>query len=184
MAEYRRNYIPGGTYFFTVVTYQRKKIFASEFARKILWNAWQKVQEKYPFDMVAVCLLPDHLHCIWTLPEDDYAYSIRWAAIKGLFSRQYAAAGGSQDVRNQSRLKRGESAIWQRRFWEHTIRNQEDFNHHVDYIHYNPVKHNLAYSPIKWHWSSFQRYVKEGLYEPGWGSIEPDSVKSMQTGLE
>jgi putative transposase len=91
-----------------------------------------------------VCLLPDHIHCIWTLPDRDINYSVRWKEIKRLFTKSYLEQIGPGDIRSESRVRRGEAAIWQRRFWEHTIRDQTDLNHHLDYIHYNPVKHGLV----------------------------------------
>ncbi len=175
MAKYRRLYIPGGTYFFTVVTFDRRPFLTSDLARKCLRAAWIEVRRKYPFELDALCLLPDHLHCLWTLP-DDVDYSIRWSAIKGGFTRRYLAAGGTQGVRSPSRWKKGEAAVWQRRFWEHTIRNDKDLRRHYDYIHYNPVKHGLVQRPYDWPWSTFRRYVRMGWYDREWGREEPATV--------
>jgi putative transposase len=117
-------------------------------------------------------LLPDHLHCIWRLPENDTDYSMRCGLIKREFTKR------ARDVvekmvgkahRTPSRIKHGEGTMWQRRFWEHQIRDQEDFNAHVEYIHYNPVKHGLVKAPKDWEYSSFSRYVKEGIYDREWG---------------
>lgn len=113
-------------------------------------------------------MLPDHLHCLWKLPEGDANYSIRWRVLKNLFTVHYMKEVGFEDVRNESRQKRHEAAIWQRRFWEHTILDEEDFEAHLDYIHFNPVKHGLVQHVVDWKWSSFRRYVKEGLYESDW----------------
>jgi putative transposase len=133
------------------------------------------VQWRYPFRTDAVCLLPNHLHCIWTLPESDSNYSVRWKEIKRLFAKQYLELIGPGGVRNASHLKQGEAAIWQRRFWEHTIKDEEDLRRHIDYIHYNPVKHGLVQNVCDWPWSSFHRYVRKGSYGLDWGAgIEKD----------
>jgi putative transposase len=169
MPEYRRSILPGGTFFFTVVTYHRQSILTSEISRGILHSAWIDVNERLPFTTDAVCLLPDHLHCIWTLPEGDSNYSLRWGEIKKLFTKAYARQMGPGKAPNESRQKRGEGTIWQRRFWEHTIRDLDDYHRHNDYLHFNPVKHGLAENVADWGWSSFHRFVKMGYYEPDWG---------------
>jgi putative transposase len=169
MPEYRRAAIEGGTYFFTLTTYQRMPILTLENERIILHDAWLDVRKRFLFQTVAVCLLPDHLHCIWTLPDGDANYSLRWKEIKRLFTKGYLGRYGVGGVRNASRVKQGEAAIWQRRFWEHVIRDEEDFNRHLDYIHYNPVKYQLVERVSDWPWSSFHGYVKRGWYEPNWG---------------
>jgi putative transposase len=170
MPDYRRWLFPGGTFFFTVVSFNRLPIFTTEPARHVLHDAWKDVEKRFPFTTVAICLLPDHLHCIWTLPDGDGRTSIRWKEIKRLFTKSYLEVVGPGSDRNTSRLKRGEAAIWQRRFWEHVIINEVDLNHHLDYIHYNPVKHGLVEKPVDWPWSSFHRYVQEGYYPPDWGT--------------
>ena len=167
MPEYRRFKIEGGTFFFTVVTFHRLPILTSAGSRALLRSAWIKIAERMPFVTDAVCLLPDHIHCIWTLPEGEVNYSVRWGEIKKLFTKGYLYQVGPQEERNGSRMKRGEAAVWQRRFWEHTIRDQGDFNRHLDYIHYNPVKHGLVDRVSDWSWSSFHRYTRLGLYDPG-----------------
>ena len=144
MSNYRRPFAPGGTVFFTVVTFDRKPILTTELSRDILRRVWKRVQNQHPFVVDAICLLPDHLHCMWTLPENDGDYGRRWSAIKGLFTKEYLKSGGQEGIRNDSRKKRGEAAVWQRRFWEHTIRDEMDYSNHFDYIHYNPVKHGLV----------------------------------------
>ena len=155
MPDYRRVIVPGGTFFFTVVTYARQPILTSDLSRQTLRRAWKKVQEKHLFRCDAICLLPEHLHCLWTLPENDANYSVRWAAIKALFSKYYLQAGGREGNRSTSRQRKGEAAIWQRRYWEHCIRDEQDYIRHVDYIHYNPVKHHLVKNVSEWKWSSF-----------------------------
>lgn len=169
MPEYRRFSIPGGTYFFTVVAFSRLPIFASAEARNLLHSAWITERKKHPFQVDAVCLLPEHIHCIWALPEGDSDYSMRWKEIKRNFTREYLNQIRSGGIRNSSREKRGEAAIWQRRFWEHALRDKQDFNRHLDFIHYNPVKHGLVKRVQDWPWSSFHRYIRLGYYDRDWG---------------
>lgn len=166
MTNYRRLREPGGTYFFTVVTFNRQSILTLPHSRNVLREAWKKVQVKHPFETLAVCLLPNHLHTIWSLPEGDTDYSMRWNEIKRCFSREYIKLGREGGIRNDSRIKRREQAIWQRRFWEHTFYNQNDLNTHIDYIHYNPTKHGLVKRLSDWPWSSFHRFVRQGIYPP------------------
>ena len=184
MSTDRRAFLPGGTYFFTVVTFDRRPILTSELSRSTLREAWQYVQERRPLTVDAICLLPDHLHCIWALPDGDTDYSTRWSAIKALFAKKYLTAGGREVERSASRSRKGEAAIWQRRFWEHCVRDQADFNRHVDYIHFNPVKHGLVESPRDWVWSSFHRYAAAGQYGPDWGAAEPESIKGVDWSCE
>ncbi|MEI8572813.1 transposase [Methylomonas sp. LW13] len=159
MSDYRRLYVPGGLYFFTVVAYRRQPIFADIQRVALLRQAFQEVKCKRPFDITAAVILPDHLHCLWLLPEGDFDYSTRWQMIKTAFSRRVSA----------SVKKDGAKTIWQPRFFEHCIRDESDFNKHLDYIHYNPVKHGLALSPGEWPHSSFQRFVDAGFYPASWG---------------
>jgi putative transposase len=168
MPNYLRLKIPGATYFFTVNTYQRQLILTSEIARKTLRVVWNDVSQRYPFKTEAICLLPDHIHCIWRLPEGDADFSIRWSEIKRLFSAALRTPI-SQTNKSASRINRGESHIWQRRFWEHVIRDDTDYYHHLDYIHFNPVKHGYVRSVADWRWSSFHKYVSMGYYEKNWG---------------
>lgn len=184
MSDYRRIYIPGGTYFFTVITYHRHPFLTTSHARKTFKKAWRIIQSRHPFRLIALSLLPDHLHCMWQLPEEDADYSLRWQRIKELFSKNIDTRLIHEQMRDASREWKQERCIWQRRFWEHTIRNQEDYNHHFDYIHFNPVKHGLVRKPLDWPWSTFHRYVTKGFYEPDWGSIEPDNIKDSKTARE
>jgi putative transposase len=163
MPNYIRAKFEGGYYFFTVVTYCRKQLFTEETARNILRQAITVTQSRHPFEMIAICLLPEHLHCVWKLPEGDANFSIRWSSIKGIFSREYLRTNGQKHI-PLSRADKGEVCLWQQRFWEHQIRDEKDLQRHIDYIHYNPVKHNLAESAENWPWSTYHQFLKEGLY--------------------
>ncbi len=164
MPNYIRAKFEGGYYFFTVVTYNRKRIFNTEFTRSCLRQAIRRTQIKHPFETIAICLLPDHLHCLWKLPENDADFSIRWSSIKGRFSREYLRCSDRQGPVPFSRKRKEEVCIWQRRFWEHQIRDEKDLQGHVDYIHYNPVKHGLVRQIEDWPWSTYHRYVQDGFY--------------------
>lgn len=168
MPDYRRFRVEGGIYFFTLVTYKRRPVFKTKIARNLFLTVWHDVKSRFPFETVAFCLLPDHLHCIWKLPEGDDNYSVRWKEIKRLFSREYMNTFSPSKELNVSRLKRGEAPIWQRRFWEHTILDEYDLEEHLDYIHYNPIKHGYVTRAADWKWSTFQRYVNEGIYDNDW----------------
>jgi len=180
MPYYQRSWVEGGTFFFTVVTCNRAPILTADNARPLLHSAWMEVCGRHPFTTVAVCLLPDHLHCIWSLPEGDADYARRWSEIKRIFTKGYLIQVGPGGERNESRLQRREAAIWQRRFWEHTIRDEQDLNRHLDYIHYNPLKHGLVKRVSEWPWSSFHRYVKMGFYTEGWGDVFEKTIEEMQ----
>lgn len=168
MPNYRRLFQPGGTFFFTVVTDDRRPFLAQEPARRCLHQMIETVQARRPLDLTAIVLLPEHLHCIWRLPQDDTDYSTRWACIKKGFSRSWLACGGRETPVSRSRRDHRERGIWQRRFWEHAIRDEEDFIDHVNYIHYNPIKHGVARCPHAWPWSSFHRWVEQGYYARTW----------------
>ncbi len=172
MTQYRRLYVPGGTYFFTLVTHDRRPILTSESSRSFLRRAWCEEKQRRPFDTVAICLLPDHLHCLIALPEHDANFSVRLQKIKSKFTRLYLKHGGEEAPVTLSKIKKKERGVWQRRFWEHCIRDDEDFGHHVDYIHYNPVKHGLVTKPALWPHSSFFRYVRMGWYDADWGETD------------
>jgi REP element-mobilizing transposase RayT len=267
MPNYRRAAIPGGTYFFTLVTYRRQKILCHENIRAALRDAINTTRTKLPFTIDAMVLLPDHLHAIWTLPENDHAYSARWSMIKRLVTQRVGGVvgahgapyvmpsagvagahgapygnrgdgvvgcavrtditagrddgavgcavrtdintgrgddfvgcaartdinyenGGGDDfvgcaVRtdnshaapvSQSRKKRREGTIWQRRFWEHRVRDQADLNRCLDYLHWNPVKHEIVSRVADWPYSTFHRYVREGVYAQDWGGQGIDDL--------
>ena len=174
--QYRRAKTPGATYFFTVVTYNRHKILCAPENVNLLRNSFQQVMQEYPFKIDAFVLLPEHLHCIWTLPQEDADFSNRWRLVKNYFSRQ--CRDQYQGRVSVSRQQKGEKAIWQRRFWEHQIRDELDFAQHVDYIHYNPVHHGLVNAPKDWQYSSFHRYVRDGIYPIDWGESESINFSS------
>ena len=169
MSNYRRAHVPCGVYFFTVVTLDRAPIFVNEARVGALREAFRKVKAARPFRVDALVVLPDHLHCIWRMPEGDADYSSRWREIKKATSRQIDT--GAND--------RNERPVWQRRFWEHALRDEEDWRNHMDYIHYNPVKHGLATRPGDWPWSSFGSAVAKGWYEASWGAEEPVTIAGM-----
>lgn len=167
--DYRRLYIPGGTYFFTVVTYRRRPIFSESRAVDLLRSAFTYTMTRYPFSIVANVIMPDHLHFMWTLPESDSNFSTRWRLIKSYFTRNWKGNPSGEPV-------------WQNRFWEHNIHDDDDFACHIEYIHYNPVKHGLATAPHAWPYSSFRKFVDEGIYGENWGSNEEiwSGEKSME----
>ena len=161
MSEYKRSYQAGGHYFFTLVTHKRRPIFESSSNLNKFKYAMNKVKDKHPFALNAIVILPDHLHCLWRLPSNDADYSTRWRLIKRCFSIEMKAQSNHRNEKN----------IWQRRFWEHAIRDEHDWQKHMDYIHYNPVKHGLVPAPKDWQHSSFHYWVKRGFYEESWGSV-------------
>ncbi|SHF09829.1 putative transposase [Microbulbifer donghaiensis] len=171
--EYRRAYLPGACYFFTVVTDRRQPLLVDYIDR--LRHAFRQVRNKHPFEIQAIVVLPDHLHTLWKLPRGDHDYSSRWMKIKRSFSAGLPATG----LRESQRAKR-EKGIWQRRFWEHLIRDEEDWQRHLDYIHYNPVRHGYVRRAREWPYSSFHRLVAQGWYTEDWGSEVSDTVLDMQ----
>jgi putative transposase len=169
MPRYLRAHNPGGTFFFTVVTLGRRRIFREIKYVRSLMAAMLQVQREHPFTMDAVVVLPVHLHALWTLPEGDGNYGKRWGLVKALFSKAVKEdVPGTAEI-NLSRMQRRESHVWQRRFWEHAIRDEPDFQKHLDYIHYNPLKLGLVRRVRDWPYSSFHRFVKEGIYPEDWG---------------
>ena len=168
MSRYRRAITAGGTFFFTVVAYRRQPILCDEAIRTALREAVLSVRRSKPFAIDAWVLLPDHLHCVWTLPADDDDFSGRWSLIKSAVSRVVGAQYRRAEWRNASKLKHREATIWQRRFWEHCIRDENDLQRHVDYLHFNPVKHGLVSRVSDWPHSTFHRFVAEGKYPIDW----------------
>ncbi len=170
MPRFRRNYVPGGTYFFTLVMHRRRPILTTPLARRCLRGALTAERERAPFELVAIALLPDHLHAVWTLPDGDANFTLRWQRIKEGFTRRYLVGGGTEAEITGARSQRRERGVWQPRFWEHTVRDEDDFDRCLTYVHYNPVKHGLADAPGEYPWSSFQKFVDRGWYEPTWGT--------------
>ena len=165
MSDYRRLRIAGGRYFFTVNVADRASALLTSHIRE-LKTSFADTRRILPFRIDAIVILPEHLHCIWTLPPDDADSSARWQLIKGNFSRHVAA----QETRSRSRARRRERGVWQRRFWEHAIRHEASYAAHLDYIHYNAVKHGYATAPGEWPYSSFGRFVQAGLYPRDWAA--------------
>jgi putative transposase len=168
MSDYRRAIQAGGMFFFTLVTHRRRPLFLGARARENLRMAVGEVRERWPFEIIAISVLPEHLHCIWKLPEGDTDYATRWACIKKGFTSRWITEGGIEEDISAARKAHREHGVWQRRFWEHRIRAEDDLIHHVNYIHYNPVKHGLVRCPHAWPYSSFHRWVKEGYYREDW----------------
>ncbi len=179
MTDYRRSDLQGACYFFTVVTYDRRTFLTEPVARRCLREAWKEAKQRSPFEVIAVCLLPNHLHCVWTLPADDGDFSLWWARIKAGFTRRYLVAGGVECVQSLSRVGKRERGIWQRRFWEHRIRDQTDLRRHIDYIHYNPVKHGLVEHVEDWPWSSYHRFAKTCTYPDQYWRAAQDGFEGL-----
>ncbi len=182
--RYRRDRTCGATYFFTVVTFQRAPLFANADHLARLRAAFRDIRAKHPFAIDAMVVLPEHLHCLWTLPAGDDDYPLRWSLIKGAFTRslpdtdkrprasrrQFVVSAGATDS------ARREQAVWQRRYWEHRIRDDDDYARHCDYIHWNPVRHGLVERAADWPHSSFGRFVAAGFYPSDWGGAEPEML--------
>jgi putative transposase len=173
MVAYRRNFQRGGTYFFTVTLADRRSTVLVDHV-EVLRAAFRAARRERPFAIDAVVVLPEHLHVLMTLPSNDADFSGRWRRVKGHFSRALIAAETSR-----KRRPNGELALWQRRFWEHTICHENDFSQHVDYIHLNPVKHGLVACVRDWPHSSFHRYVSQGLLPVDWAGHAGDSARSF-----
>jgi putative transposase len=170
MTDYRRWRVAGGTYFFTVVTQGRCPFLTAAVARRSLREAIRVVRQRRPFRIEAFVLLPDHLHSIWTLPDGDFDFATRWMLIKRRFTKAYLSAGGTEGDRSASRKSKSERGVWQRRYFEHSCRDEADLKRCADYAHVNPLKHGLVEHVCDWPWSSFHRYVRLGEYSPGWGN--------------
>ncbi len=173
MSKYRRANVEGGLCFFTVVLADRSSRLLFEQIDR-LRRIYGDVRGRRPFETVAVCVLPDHLHAIWALPEHDRDFSTRWNLIKAGFSR-----GLDAKPRSKSKLLKREKGIWQRRYWEHAICDDADLERHIDYIHFNPVKHGYVTRVADWPHSSFHRFVERGLLTADWGGDMRDSPGSF-----
>ena len=176
MSNYRRSRTDGTTWFFTLVTYKRRQLLLEPEARLLLRATIEEVRNLYPFTIDGWVLLPDHLHCIWSLPDRDHDYSKRWGLIKARLTKDTKWLFHRDDWMNVSKQKHREGTFWQRRFWEHEIRDNQDFSRHLDYLHYNPVKHGLVRTVADWPYSTFHRDVRKGLYPLDWGG---DGIDSM-----
>jgi len=163
MVNYRRVYIEGGTYFFTVTLKNRQLNYLTDYI-DLLRDSFAYVKNQHPFEIIAIVVLPEHLHCLWQLPDGDDNYAGRWRAIKSRFTRLLIKSGVTL-YKND----RGEYDLWQHRYWEHTIGNESDLLHHINYIHYNPVKHGYVLSVKDWPFSSFHQFVEKGDLEQDWG---------------
>jgi putative transposase len=171
MANYRRNFLAGGSYFFTVNLADRRRALLTDHV-DLLRAAFRLVRAQHPFTIEAAVILPDHLHAIWTLPDGDADFATRWRLIKSGFSHPLPRG----ERISASRAAKGERRIWQRRYWEHTLRGEDDFVRHLDYIHFNPVKHGHAVRAQDWPYSSFRRWVRLGAYPLGWAGTVGDEA--------
>ena len=164
MSRYRRAKIEGGVFFFTVTLADRSSdLLIQQIDR--LRRVYSSAQERNPFETIAICVLPDHLHAVWEMPDGDANFSLRWSLIKAGFSRGLPLDA----ARSASKLARRERGLWQRRYWEHAIRDDRDLERHVDYVHFNPVKHGYVSKVADWPYSTFHRYVERGVLPPDWG---------------
>lgn len=166
MVAYRRNRVQGACYFFTVNVKNRRLNLLTDHIDE-LRLAFKETQEKYPFNIIAIVILPDHIHAIWRLPAGDDDYSGRWKSLKANFTHKL------QYKLTLRKNARGEYGIWQSRFWEHTIRDEQDMQRHIDYIHYNPVKHGYCQQVNEWQYSSFHHYVQCKKLAINWGGNDP-----------
>lgn len=155
MSRYRRYQTLGGSFFFTVnLANRQSRLLVEQIA--LLRSAYGQVQQTHPFETIAICVLPNHLHAIWRLPQNDSDYSWRWSLIK----KHCSSALPASPKRSTSKITKREKGIWQRRFWEHQIRDESDLTHHIQYVHFNPVKHGLVQDPKDWPFSSYHRWLK------------------------
>jgi putative transposase len=168
MRRYVRDFTPGATYFFTLTLQDRSaRLLVDHVAQ--LRACMAEVKARHPFRIDAMVVLPEHLHALWTLPTDDADFSVRWMLLKQSFTRRLHAEGALDAAAQAGRGERGERKLWQRRFWEHRIRDAEDHARHVDYIHFNPVKHGWVLRARDWPYSSFHSHVRAGTLQEDWG---------------
>ena len=174
MPDYRRAWRPGGTYFFTVNLLQRRDNDLLTRHIDLLRAAVKSVRQRHPFIVHGWVVLPDHMHCVIELPPDDADYATRWRLIKMNFSKAIPRTERLSAVR----IRRGERGIWQRRYWEHLIRDKRDYRSHMDYVHINPVKHGLVRCVADWPYSTFHRLVEKGIYPVNWAGGNEGEVNS------
>jgi putative transposase len=177
MPDYRRYRVPGGCYFFTVNLLERRMDHLTRHI-DLLRQVVRDVRQRRPFHIDAWVVLPDHLHCVWTLPEGDHDFSTRWRLIKTAFAKHLPLV----EMRSEVRVSRNERGIWQRRFWEHAIRDERDYAAHIDYVHINPVKHGRVERVVDWPYSTFHRYVAHGVYPREWGGSLGLELKEGERG--
>jgi putative transposase len=166
MSDYIRPRVPGASVFFTVALARRGSRLLVEEAER-LRAAVRETRADRPFRIDAWVVLPDHLHAVWTLPEGDAEYSVRWKEIKARFTKSVGRTG----LRSASKIAKGEAGLWQRRFWEHHIRNERDLVSHLRYCWWNPVKHGLVERAVDWPYSSMHRDIRRGQVDPEWAGI-------------
>ena len=167
MPTYIRDNTPGATWFFTVTLRDRGSHCLTDHIG-ILRACLALTKAKHPFRIDAMVVLPEHIHAVWTLPADDANFSLRWLLVKRRFTRQLLCEG-LLDASSSRKRGDAERSLWARRYWEHRIRDEDDFAHHVDYIHFNPVKHGLVPRAADWPHSSFHRYLRRGVLREDWG---------------
>ena len=167
--QYRRSDIKGASYFFSVNLNNRKTRLLVDYI-EALRSSIIHVKQRHPFTIDAIVVMPEHLHAVFTLPHNDNNYAMRWMLIKSVFSRKIP----KKETISPSRASKRERGIWQRRYWEHLIRDEHDYQSHIDYIHYNPVKHGHASSPVDWPYSSIHQYIKNGELPKNWGDDDND----------
>ncbi|MFT0621903.1 REP-associated tyrosine transposase [Ectopseudomonas guguanensis] len=171
MPNYRRARVPGATYFFTVNLRDRKSdLLIREI--DLLRETVRATKARHPFHIDAWVVLPEHMHCLWTLPPDDADFALRWKVIKFAFSKRLPVT----EMLGTNQQNRRERGIWQRRYWEHLIRDELDYQRHFDYIHYNPLKHGHVQRLVDWPYSSFHRAVAQGIYPADWCGV-PEQVE-------
>jgi len=175
--NYRRAFVPGGSFFFTICVDRRRQLFSLPPARNLLGSVFRRCLLRWPFTCNAIVLLPDHLHVIWSLPPGDSEYPKRVGWAKKEFTAHWLKIGGVDQPVSKGRQRQRRRGIWQPRYWEHTLQDEDDFERHFDYIHWNPVKHGHVACPHEWPYSSFHRYVDLGVYDRRWacfGAWQPD----------
>ena len=164
MPNYRRAWHPGGTYFFTINILERKGNDLLVREIHVLRETIHTVKQRHPFKIHGWVVLPDHMHCIIELPEGAEDFATRWRLIKMGFSKSLPR----QERLSTVRERRGEKGVWQRRYWEHLIKDEADYCAHMDYIHINPVKHGLVSQVVAWPYSTFHSLVARGVYPVDW----------------
>lgn len=179
MPNYRRANTAGATYFFTVVTHQRRRFLCDDDVRRALHEAIEWGRESHPFIIDAWVLMPDHIHAIWTLPEHDADFGTRWGKIKRYVTQRCGARLHQSELVSDGKILHQENTLWQKRFWEHQIRDEIDFERCMNYAHYNPVKHGLVKQVFDWQYSTFHRYVKQGVYPENWGGMLDDEGSNV-----